>query len=143
MTAISVISDYREYTTRKPATDDRWDNGDRKRVWTVEGLKIGEDEHRLEIADAVPGDYLHLVYAVWDTGDSFGRYEGNYMECFAVYRTYEKAQAAQQTLYAADDKNHRAIIVLEDGTEMSYYIPWFGYFDCLNYIQIESFVLRG
>lgn len=69
------------------------------------------------------GDIVHLVIAVWSTGDSFGHDSGAHSECFGVFKTKEEA-----------DKKCKE---LELDTKSP--LPWLGYFENLESVETYQF----
>ena len=146
MTVIRVLHEKHTYVTRKRSTNDEWDRDDTRTEHTVLGLEIGEDYHALSIPDAVPGEELHLVYAVYSTGDSFGRDEDYNFEPIMLHRNLDLANKNAGILASVkQDAGYgtRVTLTMDDGTEMPYGLPWLGYFESLSYVEVMTLKLGG
>lgn len=133
--------------------------------WTVEGLEIRSRYPDVTVpAIVAPGDTVYLVYVVYSTGDSLSRhYNGSmtYIDCFT---TAAKAEAAANRIRDHDEwasrgtgasRSKRGIktdncdfsekrtvdIVREDGTLLSVYASWNGYFESLSYVECQPFTI--
>lgn len=134
-----MIVDIREYYTREP-DDDEWDNGETAADISIQGVEFAE--HYFDVAlpqEYVPGP-LYLLYANYDTGDSFGR-QRNRFEAVDIFQDRARAEAAQRALTDSEEGN--ASYVRDDGTTIQYSCPWHGYFECLNYLEVEEVRILG
>lgn len=144
MTSIRVLHESHSYVTRERSSNDEWDRDDTRTDHAVLGLEIGEDHHRLSIPDARPGEILHLVYAVYSTGDSFGRDEDHCFEPILVHRDVDLANQNARALAAIsqeDGYGTQVQLTMDDGTALPYTLPWLGYFESLSFIEVASFEL--
>lgn len=141
MSFFKVMVDINEYQTREPNHDDQWDNGDTAADISINGVEFAE--HYFDVA--LPQEYeaskpLYLLYANYDTGDSFGR-QCNKFEAVDIFQDRARAEAAQRALTNSQEGN--ASYVRDDGTTIQYSCPWHGYFECLNYLEVEDVAILG
>jgi hypothetical protein len=148
---LEVISSGYGDTTRAPATDDRWDRGDTSTHWVVSGLRLTNRAYGDVTADfeVKPGDVLYLVYAIYSTGDSFGRDTNARIEYITVHKDYEIAKANEQVLRGkTSSRNKRGDyewsvnLQTDSGIVFPYHVPWLGYFESLSDIYIESYTVE-
>lgn len=72
------------------------------------------------------GDEVHVVVVRYTTGGSFGRTMGAwYIE--GVYKTAKKADKVEKAIWSGKYKGHK---------------PWVGYFEKLEYVQIETMMVE-
>src|SRR5579859_4611035 len=130
-TIIYVSYDSHEESTRDPSSDDSWDRGDTYTSHEVTGLSLSENPGSRQ--DTLPvdfpvkaGDALHLLYAVYSTGDSFGHDENGGIEFILIYKTPEKAEKAKVVLEKVTSYGTTKIKT-EIGKTLPFYVPWKGY----------------
>jgi hypothetical protein len=133
--------EYKSYTdvTREADFEDEWNHDSTSTNWIFNNLKLlDRDEYGLVSVDyeVKKGDTLYPLIAVWSTGDSFGNDDGAQMEMFTVYRTYEEADKAKKIMEKAGNSSCK--ILDGDGKEIEFYPPWVGYFESLDYIDIDK-----
>lgn len=141
MSFFKVIVDINEYQTREPNGDDDWDSGDTAADISINGVEFAE--HYFDVV--LPTEYcgnkpLFLLWANYDTGDSFGR-QCNKFEAVDIFQDRSRAEAAQRAL--TDSPEGNASYVRDDGTTIQYSCPWDGYFECLNYLEVEEVAILG
>lgn len=117
--------------TREPDPYDDWDRGNTLTEWSFGELSTSECDNlwyeRFPVDfDVKVGDILHVVVAVWSTGDSFGNDIGRCSEVFGIFRERSEAIRFKEKL--------------ENG-EVEY-VPWNGYFESLDYISVLERVLE-
>ena len=124
-------------TTNEPDSNDEWDRGCTETDWVVKGISRTDSAYPSRVIDVYydpePGTY-YLVFAVYSTGDSFGHDEKSSLEIFDIYKTLEEAKACKDTLEKANDFSE--MIITSTGKKFKTSIPWHGYFEHLNYIEI-------
>lgn len=125
-------------TTIREPSDDEWDSGDTRNEWdfpiSCSLVKSENSNENFFIHDEVKsGDRVYLLYAIWGTGDSFGHSEACYCTCIYASVNHLKVQFAKQLI----DKN---ILFLPDNCVLSS-IPWSGYFDSLDYLDIITLIV--
>ena len=96
------------------------------------------------------GDVVHLIIAIYSTGDSFGSDRGRCMEIMGVHR---KLLDAKNTLKKIEDTDrdfgndfsfHKPLGLMTDGgVEIPYtYFPWKGYFESLDSLEIYTLTVK-
>jgi hypothetical protein len=124
---------------------DEWSRDNTSTSWTVRGLSLGEDHHGLSLEGEVQqGDVIWLVYAVWSDGDSFGRDDGARIDFISVHRSELIAQENVDRLIGVGSDTgygHQVPLELDDHTILLYTVPWLGYFESLDYVRCEGFVV--
>lgn len=139
MSFFKVIVDIREYYTREPE-EDEWDNGETAADISIQGVEFAERYFDVALPqEYVPGP-LYLLYANFDTGDSFGR-QRNKFEAVDIFQDRARAEAAQRALTNSEEGN--ASYVRDDGSTIQYSCPWHGYFESLNYLELEEVAILG
>lgn len=144
-TKFTVDYDSYTHTTREPYPDDDWDRGDTHTDVSINGVVMCDSDKYFDLV--LPGDYdpskpLYLLWASYDTGDSFGR-DGGKAEFIDLFQDHERAQAALKVLQQATDDSFEGSYIRDDGTPIKIYVPWVGYFESLNYITVESVYVRN
>ena len=106
---------------------------------TIQGIAISGRYSDIAVPfDVVPNQPYYLLWADYSTGDSFGS-DDNQHEWIDLYQTPEAAWAAQRILQAASNKGLYAIKYTRDcGTVIELCMPWVGYFENLNNINVET-----
>lgn len=143
---------------REANRDDEWDRDDIAHFTSIEGAIIVPErttrfydiETCFEVKDS---DIVFLVYGNYDTGDSFHR-ECGCIEYVDVYKTIEKAYAAVKKLnehykkyktahdYSIGEENTFSCeIIRENDSKILFGVPWTGYFERLNDIDVKSIIV--
>ena len=144
----TLYLDYDSYleVTSEPDSNAEWDRGSTYTSWVFNSLELTKKRGRYyesyDVAfDVSPGDNLHMIVAVWSTGDSFGNDIDYCMEIMGIYRNVEDAQHNADILRKADIKVEYKD---GDGNEIKIgFLPWCGYFESLGYINVETFTVKG
>lgn len=145
-------------TTRKGDPDEQWDGDDTAATTTVNALVLaGEDDYRdLTVGHPVaPGDTLHLLYAVYGTGDSFSHQSGC-VEWIDAYRTKAEAEKAAEAIRAHYGRYERSKNSRKDpedfcsvrlpsslGVEFTLSCPWIGYFESLEDVVVAALPVKA
>lgn len=140
MSFFKVIVDIHQYSTREPNEGDEWDSGDTAADISINGVEFAE--HYFDVAlpqEYIPGP-LFLLWANFDTGDSFGR-QCNKFEAVDIFQDRARAEAALRSL--RDSLEGNASYVRDNGTTIQYSCPWHGYFEHLNYLEVEEVAILG
>lgn len=142
-----VTSSY-GHNTSEADPDDRWSRASTSTSWTVEGVRLSEKDGHQSLAADFPvqiGDVVHVLYAVYSTGDSFGHDEGAYLEFLSVHKDYEVAKRNLEAVQGRDTAKNKYTMVLEfdSGGKVERHCPWDGYFESLDYVRLESLVVQG
>lgn len=98
------------------------------------GMGFGEGTYDV---DASPGDVVHVVIAQYSTGDTFGR-DGCQISVMDVFKDNFEAVSLYKTLRDVGKRDHG---VKHNGRE--YYIPWTGYFESLEDLDIRTLVVQN
>lgn len=133
MTKIYLEMTGHTHVTRDGDPDDRWDGDDTSTDWSFGEVSLSHDNSYWRESfetnfDVKPGDPIVLVVAVWSTGDSFHRADGEYAEVFGAFKTREEA-----TAYAAK---------LRGNEDIDVYRPWLGYFESLDEVEVLGRVVN-
>jgi hypothetical protein len=148
---ISVIAESYTEVTREPYEDDSWDRGNTSTSWSVSGLRLLEDGDRGGYRESTQvafkpekGKIYHLLYAVYSTGDSFGHDEGHYLEVIGVYKNRKVAEGNEKRLREKKPEKRGLVQLKVEGVTKlhGYCIPWDGYFESLDRLEVLSFVLN-
>lgn len=154
---------YEPYTTRPDTHTSHYVRG--IRLAKQEGYVDYDVVVDFEPQHGVP---YHLVYAQYSTGDSFGHDRGRGFEIVGLYRSRDVADKIvadikqydrkERTLrYGYDPLTHKSLsgkeigklqkeledmfIIGDDGKREKLYTPWIGYFDSLDYVEVQDFTL--
>lgn len=146
-----VISDYREWTTREADHTDEWDRDDTDRENSIEGIsKTGGYLDGTVSFDLVPDKPYYLLYGIYSTGDSFGHDSGR-IEFVDLYESEAFAKDMQKRLETHDQKNSgynvrnpqwSVKLKTESGKRYDFHVPWLGYFEALEYVEIKEVYLQ-
>ena len=127
---------YTDITRR--ATEPEWDRDDTSTSWTFGPIYLqdrGSCENFQTNFDVKAGDVVYVVVAVWSTGDSFGHDDGSCSEVFGSFKTYEEAEKFKTELENVSTKDYDFTFKIGD---RDVYVPWVGYFESLDYVEIVS-----
>lgn len=91
----------------------------------------------LTIPDGITGE-VHYCYSTHNSGDSFNSNTGEYIELLFVCTSKVDAERAYDAIYKADNSQ---ITVSLDGKDVDIYLPWFGYFESLHELYLETTTL--
>ena len=135
--------------TRDRDPSDRWSGEDTDTSWTILDICLGKP--RSYSGRQIPydfdvsvGDTVYLLYSINSEGDSFSRHDGEHFEDILVFKTLEKAQAAKKVLEGFDKSGNDQMINLttESGEIYKFYPPWWGYFERLDTLDIETMTVK-
>lgn len=104
------------------------------------GLAHSEEKFNVSF-EAKSGDTVHVLYMIYSQGDSFGRGRG-YNEIIWVFNDFETAHQAQKDIL---DKKESWTINFQDeaGNKIEFSNPGAGYFEYVQRVEVESFVLQS
>ncbi len=136
MTKFVVLQDSYSYVTRPADPNDEWDRDDTAANLLVSGVRIADRY----FDTALPSEYdpskpLYLVWADYDTGDSFGSY-CNKFEAIDLFQDEQRANKAMNDLHKGS--GYTRIYTRDDGRKIEYHCPWEGYFESLNCIHVQE-----
>jgi hypothetical protein len=154
-----LILTYRESTSGGEAInpEDSWSDHEDEYI-EFDALKVflGREktkEWRIEVLypkfEVKVGDIIHLVVVRYQTGGTFGTSHGNW--CIeAVVKTAEEGHAIEKLIW--EDWNHYKECSRKHGPRKDYkpiykgeqgeYKVWQGYFEGLEGVEVESFVVE-
>ena len=88
--------------------------------------------------DIAPGTRALIVWAIWSTGDSFGRSAGSNAEAFGIFTDIKSADELKEALELHTDCDNERSLTTSDGQEFKIgYMPWDGYFESLDGVRID------
>lgn len=129
--------------TRTADEDDGWDRDSTSTSWSFGPIHLNENGNWMESFntdfDVNAGDVVYVVVPVWSTGDSFGNDEGSNSEVFGCFKTFEEANNFKNELESPKETGDYSLKYKIGDREI--YIPWGGYFESLDYIEIVSGVV--
>lgn len=142
-----VTSSYGHETSEVDPTDE-WSRASTETSWTVHGIRLqdkaGYESLRADFPVQV-GDAVHVLYAVYSTGDSFGHDEGASFEFLSVHKNYD---VAVRNLRAVEGRtrtngNYSMTLEFDSGAKVERHCPWDGYFESLDYVRLETMIVQG
>ncbi len=137
MPAISILKTSLLEKTSIPDSNDKWDRADTLTAHRISGFKVDSKFYDLSVAFEPDYDSTYfLLYGVYSTGDSFGHDEASCIEYLGMFENYETAELNMKRVEAMTDFGSCTLLT-DLGMDYDVYIPWFGYFESLNYIKIE------
>lgn len=124
-----------------------WNDGEQWGEWgatySQEFVKVVKDADYPDIAsifDFQNGDNVFVVWACWNTGDSFGWARERYAEAFGIFKEIDAAKELAEALRKADDEELE--IKTSDGQNFKFsYLPFHGYFESLSFVEVKSTVI--
>lgn len=143
MSFFQVKTEIYEYSIRDADPEDRYDSGCTGADITVLGVELSEEYFDVALPKPYdPTKPLYLVWADYDTGDSFGR-QGNRFEAVDIFQDEKRAQEAAAALRLDIKDQYNRNYIRDDGTEVKYGCPWTGYFERLNVLHVEKVEILG
>lgn len=118
--------------------DDQWDRDSTRSSYTLTRACISKHGD-CPISNVNEGDTVHVVWASYVTGDTFG--SDSAIEFLAAFKDVKKANQLVRKLneYAPSDYAGWEIgIELDEGEIYKLYIPWLGYFEHLEELNITE-----
>lgn len=107
----------------------------------VPDYRVYYDEFQLGEMTVNTGDTLYVLWMKYSTGDSFGCTSGN-GEILWVFADYETARAALERWEVALDKEEHTVQFTDSlGNTITLANPCSGYFENLEHISIQPFVV--
>lgn len=170
MSNIRVINDSYTYVTREQNKDDAWDADDTKTINRIEGIQIVSDKGWNDLTtsfDVKEGEVYYLLYAVYDTGDSFHRSDGQ-IEYVGLYQSrdvaednakrikeHDKIASRLNRSYCVSEQERKQLeklrktfeqysvnLITEDGKEYKISCPWVGYFEILDDVEVVEVMVE-
>ncbi len=147
MSEIYIVRDFECEETSVPDPEDRWERANTSTQHYIYGFEVDNGSFDLAVRFDPEFDVdYYLLFAVYSTGDTFGHDAGGNIEFLGLYEKDETAELNQKRVEAQSsmdepeaDYFHSTVTLLSDfGIDYDFYIPWFGYFESLDYITIET-----
>lgn len=166
---LCVLHDGYQEVTQEADPNNEWDRGSTSTSWTVGGIVLASKKDMPDLTACFPvkaGDTVHVVFAVYSSGDSFGQDEHGNIEFIDVYKTAAKAARAAKAVRGhanwyrdindrwspmtakerrlaekTYDNLYHVDVVREDGSQKNIYASWNGYFESLSYVEVATFVV--
>lgn len=143
--SIEIIDDSYTEQNREANDDDDWDRGDTDTSHNIVGFRAAPetDNKYYDLAVAFnPKDNVtyYVLYAVYTTGDSFGRDDGSNIEYIGFY-TEDELPIANENMHKVERSTENRPLKLKtpDGHKTFDQLkPWAGYFEHLDYVNIAS-----
>lgn len=138
-TKFEVVYERHTYVTREGDPEDRWDRDDTAADISIDGVRLSERYFDVVLpTDYDPSKPLYLLWANYNTGDSFG-HDANQTEWIDIFQDEQKAYAAAKALESFKDDNntYSGTYIRDDGSSCTVHLPWLGYFESLNSVNVE------
>ncbi len=145
--SLEIVDDAYSNDTSEPDTDDSWDRANTHTSHNIVGFRAAPESdgkyYDIEIPYApLFEERYYLLYAVYSTGDSFGHDEGSSIEYIGFYKPSQLGIAQENERKLNDftrDRNHGKYSVKLKSPEGKIYdqsVPWVGYFESLDHMDI-------
>lgn len=136
--------------TREADPEDSWGADDTSTSWSIKGISLSDSDsqHALPADFAVEvGDTVYVVYAIYSTGDTFHRADGEYLEVLSFHKNRETAYKNEASLNGRRDRgsagnDFQMTIEFDNGKKVQRHCPWDGYFESLDSVSVDSFVVQ-
>lgn len=143
---------YVEYATRTSQTRDRdpsdsWDRGNTASEHTLKYVQLAKEGGYTSVTYpglVVPGEKVYVLYAVYSTGDSFGRDEDRCIEFISVHKDMDIARFNYKQVKDSVKNSYGFTIDIsqDNGQTVPLVCPWLGYFERLSYVKVAGFTVR-
>ena len=101
---------------------------------------LAYDEERINVGfEAEAGDPIHILWMTYSTGDSFGHGSG-YGEILWVFKDATVARQALD-LFKASSEQYSIVVKDDAGNDITLHNPGSGYFESVDSLQVDTFVL--
>ena len=126
--------------------DDEWSRDSTTTTNDIRGIKIGSYDLASHFKP-IKGEKYYLLYAEYNTGDSFG-YDDGVIEYIGLYEPKEQAQKQAELIKIHNDKyekdhkwtknesSYSLDIEMPNGQVVKISAPWNGYFESLNFVDV-------
>lgn len=151
-----VINEQLGSVTRECNSDDPWDRDDTDTENYIQGIKLVDQSAKYHHFDGEvdfeikPDTPYFLLCGIYSTGDSFGHDTGR-IEFVDLYESEAFAEDMQKRLESHNAKNSgysvrepqwTVKLKTESGKRFDFCVPWLGYFEALQYIEIIGVTLQ-
>ncbi len=145
-TKIIIIDETYSGYSRTPDYNEEWDSGEQFTDHNITGFRIAKkSEYWDVVASFMPKKNVpyYLVYAIYDTGDSFGRDRGK-IEFFDLFDNLEVAETNMNILEGVVKEEFDYSVTIFNNNFKPYKttVPWLGYFECLIGVYVETVYLE-
>ena len=145
----NVYVQYREVCTSSFREDEEWGSWGEEYSFSVKGVSLTSNkDYDFHSEDKVPcltevavGQEVFVLWISYTTGDSFGSASGK-GEVLWVFSDKKTATDARKEVYR-QEKNLDIKLALEDGSVIKLSNPVQGYFERLDSVIIDSFIVRS
>ena len=146
----SVYVQYLEECIFSRREDEVWGSWEEENCFFIEGVSLSssKDLNSSYSEDQVPcstevivGQEVFVLWISYSAGNSFGRASGN-GEIFWVFSDKKIAADALKEVYK-QEKNFIIKLTLEDGSTIKLSNPASGYFERLESVRVDSFIVRS
>lgn len=146
--AIRIEDDTYGETTRSADPTDEWDRNDTHTDHNIRGFHAEPDENARFSDLWVPyepeyGVDYYLLYVVYSTGDSFGHDSGEGIEYIGLY-TKDELDVARENREKIEkhgdghSSDFHVDLKTPSGQTFQQHTPWVGYFESIDYIELEA-----
>lgn len=107
-------------------------------------LKKDQSYHSMPMDFKVDkGDDVFIVWAEYTTGDSFGRDGGN-VELVLAFESYDKAEMCEKKIkeHYNNGDSYTLDLKSSSGKDISFFVPWKGYFESLDCVNIDKIMVQ-
>lgn len=138
-----VINNDQSYEVTRYATEDEWDADDTHTDNRIRSFSLTDTYSDLSIGFIPEEDKTYyLLYAIYTTGDSFHTSSGN-IEFVDLFEDEELGWENYRILQNHKEGNgYSAILKNQLGLKYSYHIPWIGYFENLESLELMPIELE-
>lgn len=144
--SIDVEDDLYGHDTSEADPNDEWSRASTHTDHNITGFKVHpETQYGDVMVPYVPerGVDYYLLYVVYSTGDSFGHDSGSSVEYIGLYTADELhvAKENERRIEAHNSGDHELklhLLMPNTSVDFNIYVPWQGYFECLDYVSIET-----
>jgi hypothetical protein len=150
-TNIVIIDETYYGCSRERDPSYKYDRGEKYTEHSIRGFRIAKKSDCCDVfVNFMPKKNVpyYLLYAIYDTGDSFGRDCGK-IEFFDLYANREPAEASCKILNGfTSNQNHNersdySVTIFDDKFKpYKTTVPWLGYFETLQNVYVETVYLE-
>jgi hypothetical protein len=117
---------------------DPWSRASTHTTHFIEGISLNEKTYESLDLDYTPeaGVLYFLLWATYGTGDSFGHDSGNIV-FVDLFKTEVDAEECKHNLERASD--YSITLKSASGKSYAFSVPWIGYFESLENVEIKKF----
>ena len=132
---VEIVDDEYTEVTRHADPDEQWDADDTDTSHCVRGFKVSDRYYDLSVGfEPEYGKTYFLLYATYSTGDSFSNHGGR----IEFVDLYEDENVAWENHRRLDrhGEGYSAKLLHESGEEYMFSVPWVGYFESLENLEV-------